>query len=325
VTTATRASALLAVLALALAACRAAPADHPAAPADQPSATSPPALRPPPPSPGRTGGYSKVMIIAEENHAYDQIIGSPDAPYLNTLAAMYGVATHLDAGYPTRCPSLAAYILLTSGSTAGICDDRAPKGHLLTGDSLFQQVDASGRQWRNYAESAQRTCELANGADGRYLVRHVPATYYVNQRARCESWAVPMGHPAAGALHDDLARGLPAFSFLSPDACNDMHGAASCPTDRIGSGDRWLHGWLPTILQGADYRAGRLALIITWDEGTRADNHIPTLVISPTTSGITADTPLTHCSTLRTIEELLRLPLLGCAADAATMTTTFRL
>jgi hypothetical protein len=312
-TAATRACALIA--ALALTAC-----SNP--PADRPPATSSPALPRSTPSPA---GYSKVMVIAEENHAYDQIIGSPDAPYLNQLATTYGLATHLDAGYPTRCPSLAAYILLTSGSTAGICDDRAPKAHLLTDDSLFQQVDASGRQWRNYAESAHRPCEFTNGADGRYLVRHVPATYYVAQRARCKSWAVPMGVPTAGALHDDLIDGLPAFSFVSPDACNDMHGAPSCPTDRIGTGDRWLQNWLPSVLQSPDYRAGRLAIIITWDEGTGSDNQIPTLVISPTTSGVTDDTAFTHCSTLRTVEEILRLPLLGCAADAATMSTAFHL
>src|SRR5689334_10318507 len=71
----------------------------------------------------------KVLVIAEENHEYDRILGSPDAPYLNQLADTYGSATRLDAGYPKRCPSLTAYILLTSGSTAGICDDKAPKAH----------------------------------------------------------------------------------------------------------------------------------------------------------------------------------------------------
>lgn len=48
-----------------------------------------------------SGGYAKVMVVVEENHGYDQIIGSPDAPYLNQLAATYGTATHVDAGYST--------------------------------------------------------------------------------------------------------------------------------------------------------------------------------------------------------------------------------
>jgi hypothetical protein len=272
------------------------------------------------------GHISKVLVIAEENHGYGQIIGSRDAPYLNQLAHTYGSATRLDAGYPAACPSLAAYILLTSGTTAGICDDRAPKAHPLRGDNIFRQVVAGGREWRNYAESAPGPCALDSSRDGRYLVRHVPATYYLDDRRDCARWVLPMGDPHAGALHDDTAAGaLPAFGFVSPDACHDMHGAAPCPADVVGNGDRWLRSWLPSILAGPDYRAGRLAIIITWDEGMSTDNHVPTLVISPTTSHIESDQAFTHCSTLRTIEELLRLPLLGCAAAAPSMVSAFRL
>jgi phospholipase C len=272
------------------------------------------------------GAIRKVLVIAEENHSYAQIIGSPQAPYLNQLATEYGSATRFDADYPTGCPSLAAYLLMTGGSTAGVCDDRAPKAHRLTGDNVFRQVAAAGLSWRDYAESAPGPCTLTNSADGRYLVRHVPPTYYVPERAACAKWAIPMGTPRSGALHDDVAAGsLPAFGFVSPDACGDMHGAAPCPDDRIGAGDRWLRGRLPDILAGPDYRSGRLAIIITWDEGTGSDNHIPTLVISPATRGITSGAAFSHCSTLRTVEELLGLPLLGCAGSAASMVTAFRL
>jgi phosphatidylinositol-3-phosphatase len=297
----------------------------PASALPQASAPPPPSARPPA-SVAAAGPISKVLLIAEENHAYDQIIGAPDAPYLNELARTYGSATRMDAGYRAACPSLAAYILLTSGSTAGICDDRTPKAHRLRGDNVFQQVAASGRDWRGYAESAPGPCPLVSSSDGRYLVRHVPATYYIDGRQDCARWVVPMGDPHHGALHDDVAGGtLPAFGFVTPDACHDMHGAATCPADGVGTGDRWLRSWLPSILAGPDYRAGRLAIIITWDEGTSTDNHIPTLVISPTTRHTESDQAFTHCSTLRTIEELLRLPLLGCAAGAASMVAAFHL
>src|SRR3954462_9421623 len=231
--------------------------------------------------------YTKVLFIAEENHSYGQIIGSPDAPYLNSLATTYGSATRFDAGYPAACPSLAAYILMTSGTTAGICDDLPPKSHPLRGDNVFRQIAASGREWRNYAESAPAPCALTNSWDHRYLVRHVPATYYLSERARCRNWVVPLGEPGNGALNDDVTGGrLPAFGFVSPDACHDMHGAAPCRNGLVREGDRWLQGWLPRILDGPDYRAGRLAIVITWDEGTDTDNHIPTLVISPTTDRV---------------------------------------
>jgi hypothetical protein len=271
-------------------------------------------------------GITKVLVIAEENHEYGDIIGSPDAPYLTALATTFGNATHLDAGYPVRCPSLAAYIMLTSGSTGGICDDRGPKGHQIHGDNLFHQVRTSGREWRDYAETAPGNCALDNSADGRYLVRHVPATYYVADRRDCGRWAVLMGTPSAGALRHDIAAGaLPAFAFLSPDACHDMHGAPNCLLDRVGKGDRWLRNWMPLIVAGPDYRAGRLVIIITWDEGTDRTNHIPTVVVSPFTSRVVSAQPYTHCSTLRTIEEVLRLPLLGCARTAVSMTSAFHL
>ena len=41
-----------------------------------------------------------VLLIVEDNHASDQIIGHPHVPYLNEPARTYGTATRLDAGYP---------------------------------------------------------------------------------------------------------------------------------------------------------------------------------------------------------------------------------
>jgi hypothetical protein len=285
----------------------------------EPAPQPPVSVAPPAPDPGR-----KVMIIAEENHGYDQIIGDAQAPYLNRLATDYGTAARYDAGYPARCPSLAAYILLTSGSTHGICDDSDPKAHPLTGDNLFHQVSTSGRQWRDYAEASPGTC--ATTGHGRYLVRHVPAAYYRDERADCARWTVPLGKVGAGALHDDITAGkLPAFAFVSPDACDDMHGASGCSANLVEAGDRWLQSWLPTIMAGPDYRAGRLTIIVTWDEGTSTSNHIPTLVMASTVRHLTAGQPLTHCSTLRFTEEQLNLPLLGCAARAFSLGAAFGL
>src|SRR5690349_8759247 len=66
--------------------------------------------------------YSKVLIIAEENKEFGRIIGSADAPYINKLAATYGNSRNMGAGYAASCPSLTAYILLSTGLTHGLCD-----------------------------------------------------------------------------------------------------------------------------------------------------------------------------------------------------------
>lgn len=38
--------------------------------------------------------YNHVFLILDENLSYNQVIGSPDAPEMNALAADYGIATH---------------------------------------------------------------------------------------------------------------------------------------------------------------------------------------------------------------------------------------
>jgi hypothetical protein len=263
------------------------------------------------------------MIIAEENEADSSVLGSSRAPYLNRLAATYGRVTNMQAGYPVDCPSLAAYILITSGTTHGICDDRPPVAHPLRGDNIFNQVARSGRQWREYAESMSSSCQRQDAADGRYLVRHAPPPYYTTEAVRCSRWDVPLGTTKAGALHADLARGLPTYSFVTPDACDDMHGAPPCRGDLVRQGDAWLARWIPQILASADYRSGRLVLIITWDEGDSSTNHIPTVVVSPhiRNARTSTGTTYTHCSTLRVVEQTLSLPYLGCAAHAASYTS----
>jgi phosphatidylinositol-3-phosphatase len=258
----------------------------------------------------------KVMVIAEENHTYEEVFGQGRAPYLAGLAASYATITGMDAGYPASCPSLPAYLLMTSGSTSDVCDDGPPAAHPIVGPSIFSQVTAAGLQWRGYAESMPAPCTRADA--GRYLVRHAPAPYYTQAAANCPSWDVPLGGPTSGALqHDVTAASLPAYAFVTPDACDDMHGGPGCPDDLVTAGDQWLATWLPLILAGPDYRAGRLVVVVTWDEGSTSSNHIPTVVLAPTARGVRVTSPITHCGLLAMEEQVLGLPLLGCARTAA--------
>jgi phosphatidylinositol-3-phosphatase len=269
--------------------------------------------------------YSKVLVIAEENETLEQVLGGSDAPYLSGLATSYGSATNMDAGDPVSCPSLPSYLIMTSGDRYGICDDDDPSTHPITGPNIFQQVAASGRQWRNYAESMPTPCLRTDSPDGLYAVRHAPAAYYLTESTRCQQWDIPMGTPTQGALRDDLTAGtLPAYGFISPNVCDDMHGGASCAVS-ITSGDTWLHRWIPAIMAGADYRRGDLVIVITWDEGSDTSNHIPALVISPTTRHVSVSQPLTLCSFLRAAEDILQLSRLGCAAQATSAAGPFHL
>jgi hypothetical protein len=273
------------------------------------------------PANAAAGDYSKVMVIAEENEPESAVVGSAQAPYITQLAATYGHATNMQAGYPVDCPSLAAYLIITSGSQQGVCDDGNPSKHQISQPNIFQQVAAAGLQWREYAESMPANCTRTNS--GLYLVRHAPPPYYTSERTRCQSWDVPLGTTSSGALRSGLRNGLPAYSFVTPNACNDMHGATGCTTGKVKRGDNWLAAWMPLVIGSADFQQGRLLVIITWDEGSRSSNHIPTLVVGRTINAKESGTAYTHCSTLRTTEDILGLSRIGCAATASSFAYGF--
>ena len=247
--------------------------------------------------------YRHVVWIVMENHSYPSVVGSPDAPYLQSLASRCGVATNFSA---ETHPSLPNYVAMTSGSTQGVSDDDGPSSHPLAVPSIFSQL---GSGWRVLADSMPENC--ATSDDGQYAVKHNPAAYYTNIRAACGRQDVPLG-----SVPDLTAR----FTFVVPNLCHDMH---SCPTR---DGDTWLAGFLPKVFNSRTYRAGATAVFITWDEG-EGDNHIATLVASPyTPRGLKVGTAFNHYSLLRTTEDLLGIRShLGGAAGAPSMRRAFHL
>jgi acid phosphatase len=87
---------------------------------------------------------------------------------------------------------------------------------------------------------------------GTYLVRHNPPPYYTSL-GNCSAGDVPYTRLAA----DLQGRTLPAFSFVTPNADDDMHNGT------IAQGDNWLSANLPTILESSAYTSGTLAVFIT--------------------------------------------------------------
>src|SRR3954467_6320962 len=64
-----------------------------------------------------------VVIVVEENRAASQILGSADAPYINSLAAQ---GASLPAYHGAPPPSQPNSLALFSGSTQGVTDNPPP-------------------------------------------------------------------------------------------------------------------------------------------------------------------------------------------------------
>ena len=254
--------------------------------------------------------WRHVIWIWLENKAYREVVGSDGAPFLTRLAHRCGLATNYRA---VAHPSLPNYLAATSGRTFAIVDDAPPAAHQIRQQSIFDRLQAAGKTWRAYDESMPSTCALTDS--GRYAVKHNPAAYYLLSRRACTRWDVPLGTTSSGRLLSDL-RGsrLPAFSFVTPDLCHDMH---DCP---VSTGDAWLERWVPMIVASPQYRSGATLLVVTFDEADSDPNRVPTIVVSRSTRpGTRSATPLSHYSLLKTTEQLLGLrQALGHAADPAT-------
>ena len=186
---------------------------------------------------------------------------------------------------------------------------------------MFDAVIAAGGTAKTYAEAMPAPCALEPA--GSYAVKHNPWAYFSSTTSRdnCGRFDVPAGTPDDGALRDDIdAAALPTVGLLIPQICNDAH---DCP---LSTADDWLRQWLPVIMDGPDYRAGVLAVVVTFDEDDRtADNLILTTVIAPTVAKIVAGAPLTHYSLSRYLAELGGAAPLGEAATAASFRTAFGL
>ena len=145
--------------------------------------------------------------------------------------------------------------------------------------------------------------------------------YFADQapRRNCQTSDQPAGTPTSGALHDDVQAGtLPTVGILIPNMCHDAH---NCP---LSAADDWLQQWLPAIMHGPDYRAGHLAIVITFDEDDRSGaNTVLTTVIAPTVRHVISATPLTHYSLTRYLAGLSATPPPGQAATAPSLGDAF--
>src|SRR5271165_251024 len=64
--------------------------------------------------------YDHVIIVMEENHAFNEVIGNAGAPYINELAS--GGALFTDS-HGVGHPSEPNYLAIFSGNTHGLTDD----------------------------------------------------------------------------------------------------------------------------------------------------------------------------------------------------------
>lgn len=278
-------------------------------------------------APGRNDGGVTIFTVVFENHDYREIVGSEDAPYLNSLIDRYALATNYqDCGIH---PSLPNYLCLVSGAPqfAGGADPLpTARPFPVQAQHLGSQLLAAGIPWRAYQESMGTACTLRN--KGRYAPKHDPFLYFDDVQ-RGEGNLCAATNVDLSRLSADLAAKAVRYAFITPNLVNDGHDPALDPRAGMRATDAWARVQLPKLMASDAYRRGGV-IFVTWDEAEGRDGHsedqVPMLVISErlVRSGLRTARPYSHRSYLATVEDLLGLPRLPAVRDEPTMLELFR-
>ncbi|MCP3381000.1 alkaline phosphatase family protein [Bradyrhizobium sp. CCGUVB4N] len=237
--------------------------------------------------------FSHIVVVVEENHNYDQIAGSSQAPYINSLMAGGASLTNMTA---EAHPSQPDYFALYAGSTFGTTDDNS---YSLPDPTLYTVLKNGGYSFTGYVD------EGGIGSD----FNHDPWVSFPEGRTVQTDFT---SFPSLFANGNYSS--LPTVSYVIPSVSNDMHDGT------IAQGDTWLQQNLSAYAQWAVNNNS--LLVVTWDENDdstseAAANTIPTLLYGANVVPGNYNTAYNHYNLLSTITASLGLTGPNNAATAA--------
>ena len=227
--------------------------------------------------------------------------------------------------------------------------------HTTTAPHLGDQLTAKGLTWKAYLENLPEPGSLAyvasdpkfdNGTrkTALYASKHTGFTNFASTQSDPHRAEHLVGFDRFEA--DLAANALPNFALVVPNQCNEMHGlyGVGVPADCLGSnlgplirrGDAMVQKLVSELQATRAWRSkANMAIVISFDEGAGNDRtgccgitpgaasnfgggHIPGIVITNHgPRGVKDDTPYSHYSLLRTIEDAFGIDEhLGHAADS---------
>jgi hypothetical protein len=326
------------------------------------------------PARAATPPIKHVWIVVLENEGADTSFGANSpAPFLAKTLPANGA--FLDQYYGTAHESLGNYIALLGGQgpnpetqadcqfyhdvqpgTVGADGQAMGAGCVYPSSvkTLADQLQSKGLVWKGYMqdmgndptrEAASCAHPALNSMDGTqkatakdaYATRHNPFMYFhsIIDSPLCKQRVVPLT-----ALPHDLAStaDTPAYSFITPNLCDDGHDAP-CADGRPGglvTADAFLRTWIPRITGSPAFADGGL-VIVTFDEAENDDagaccgegpalnsplpgifgtggGRIGAVMLSPYIKpGTVSHVPYNHYSLLRSVSTMFAVPPVGLA------------
>jgi hypothetical protein len=287
------------------------------------------------PPESNVGQLDHVFMVYMENKGVGQIVGSPNAPYLNELIANYGYASNY---YGLTHPSDPNYYPIIGGSDFGI-NYNCPSNCFPAGTpNLADEIEAAKKTWAGYMEGGGGYSTPTD----RLPFLAFSDIYNNPDRVAAHLFDISQ-------MEKDLASPAttPNFVWFAADDATNMEGPTDFPVGsfnwllgylnpahqyNVAAGDAWLQDQVTTIMASPTWNDPNVksAIFITFDEDYNnistgvgnEGNHIVMIVIpspgavydaktNPTgmrSGAFVASDYYNHYSLQRTIEESLGLP-----------------
>jgi acid phosphatase len=252
----------------------------------------------------------------EENHSYEQVIGNPAMPYLNSLAKSYAVAANYDANSHYSIPN---YFWITSGAYVTLNDGTTQKFNV---NNVTRLLNSAGKTWKAYEESLPYS-GYVGPSTGNYQENHDPFSYFTDVVNSSEKFNIV---PFTKFSTDLSNNNLPNYTFIKPNGLHDGHNGT------LSAADTWLKTNIAPLLATPMFQSGGDGiLIITFDESYDSDcrpltscpslpengggGRVATLIVSPLVkTGYKSSVFYQHPSVLKTM--LLALGISGAPGAA---------
>ena len=218
------------------------------------------------PSNNATPPFAHIVVVVEENHSFSEIVGNPQAPYINSLASAGVLLTNYHA---LSHPSEPNYFALYAGSTFGVQDD----GNYSEPDpTLATILQGNGESFIGYVESGspQQHNPWESFPEGVSVERNM-STF-----------------PAS-----DFSQ-LPTVAFVIPNLNDDMHDGT------IAQADQWLSINIGAYAQWAVTHQSLLMVVWDEDDGTEG-NQVPAILFGANIVSGAYNDAYTHYDLLHTL------------------------
>lgn len=204
-----------------------------------------------------------IFVVWFENKAYSQIIGSPSAPYINSLISK---GTLFSKSYALFHPSYPNYVAFFAGSNYGVINDSCINGASRNYKTMYNSLCSANASFRWFSEDlpaiGDKTCR-----SGHYVERHNPTTIFLTVPASASVSLRRMN------LTDTTKyKGLPTVACITPNLMNDMHDGP------ITQGDAWLKTNFSALI---DWCLQHNSIFIVYfdEDNKKDDNRIPVIMV----------------------------------------------